>query len=235
MNTLSEATEGSAIRVGDYLARVTGAGRVSQKDRTDNLARLFDIIGALTLLMLFAPLLGCITLTYLCGGNSRILFAHKRIGRNGRSFPCLKFRTMVPDAEDRLAHILASDEHRRAEWLADRKMRDDPRVTRIGRFLRKSSFDELPQLINVLRGEMSLVGPRPIVSGEIPLYGRHIGSYCDVRPGLSGLWQVSGRNDVSYRRRVAYDVCYARSRSLGLYFSILMRTPACLILARGCY
>jgi lipopolysaccharide/colanic/teichoic acid biosynthesis glycosyltransferase len=164
-----------------------------------------------------------------------VIFGHQRIGRDGRLFRCLKFRSMVVDAQERLAELLSRDEQARAEWARDQKLKNDPRITKIGNFLRRSSLDELPQLFNVLRGDMSLVGPRPIVQGERPRYGRYIEAYHSVRPGITGLWQISGRNDVSYRRRVALDVAYSRSKSFTLDIKILMMTVPNVLLAKGSY
>jgi len=235
MSILIEATDNSVVTLHGQYRQSNGNRFASAKDSVDAVVRALDVSAALMLLVLLAPLLLCIILAIVVEDSGKILFSQKRVGKDGRPFACLKFRTMVPDAEDRLAEILAADEARCAEWRTDRKLRDDPRVTRLGRILRRTSLDELPQLLNVLRGEMSLVGPRPIVPGEVPLYGRYIGSYYAVRPGLSGLWQVSGRNDVSYKRRIAFDVYYERRRSLPLYLIIIMKTPGCLLLARGCY
>ena len=140
---------------------------------------------------------------------------------------------MRTDADERLHHLLASDPQARIEWARDHKLRQDPRITPLGVFLRRSSLDELPQFLNVLRGEMSLVGPRPIVEAEIPRYGRYFVHYCANKPGITGLWQISGRNDVGYRRRVAMDVIYARRRSIGLYLWILLATAPAVLLRRG--
>ena len=150
-------------------------------------------------------------------------------------FKCLKFRSMLVDADRRLQELLAQDPVARAEWERDHKLRDDPRITALGSFLRRSSVDEIPQLFNVLRGEMSLVGPRPIVAAEVPRYRRYINHYCSVTPGITGLWQVSGRNDVSYRRRVALDVTYARSKSLLFDLKILAATVPAVLLRKGSY
>ena len=162
-----------------------------------------------------------------------VIFAHRRIGRNGKPFLCYKFRSMRVDAEARLAEVLAADPEAREEWARDHKLRRDPRVTPLGDFLRRSSLDELPQFFNVLRGDMSLVGPRPIVEAERIKYGRRFQHYCAVRPGITGLWQISGRNDVSYRTRVALDTCYAQRKSLGLDLYILVMTLPSVLRARG--
>lgn len=192
------------------------------------------IIAGLALLFLLPVMIGLAAVTWL-GDPGPIFFGHVRVGKNGRSFRCFKFRTMVTDAEDRLLQLLQSDAVARAEWERDRKLTDDPRITKTGRFMRKSSLDELPQLWNVICGDMSLVGPRPIVQAEVPRYGRYIADYMATRPGISGLWQISGRNDVSYRRRVALDVAFARSQSLRLYLRILVLTIPAVLFQRGSY
>jgi Undecaprenyl-phosphate galactose phosphotransferase WbaP len=188
----------------------------------------FDKAAALLLLLLLTPLLLVIA-SIVRTDRGPALFAHRRIGANGRRFSCLKFRTMVKDADRVLRRVLETDPAARAEWEATQKLRMDPRVTSIGRFLRDTSLDELPQLINVLRGEMSLVGPRPIVEAEIVRYGRDIDHYYDARPGMTGLWQVSGRSDTSYQRRVQLDVWYVKNWSLWHDIAILLKTiPAVL-------
>lgn len=197
--------------------------------------RSLDVIVAFAALVWFAPLMVLIALAILVGDRGPVFFSHERIGRGGRTFKCLKFRSMAVNSNERLQALLASDPQARQEWELDRKLRNDPRVTFLGRFLRKSSLDELPQLINVLRGDMSVVGPRPIVAEEIARYGRYFTHYCRVRPGLTGLWQISGRNDVSYRRRVALDVAYSRSLSLALNTRILLATIPKVLLQRGSY
>ena len=164
-----------------------------------------------------------------------MLFAHHRVGRHGKRFACLKFRTMAIDADAQLKALLDRDPDARAEWQRSQKLRLDPRITPIGRFLRRTSLDELPQIFNVLIGEMSLVGPRPIVESEIPRYGRHFAVYCRVRPGVTGLWQVQRQADTSYRRRVAFDVSFARGRSLRLYLLILARTIPAVLSGRGAW
>lgn len=197
--------------------------------------RIFDIVVSLLALVMIAPLLLMVAVIILLTDTGPIFFSQRRVGRGGQLFSCYKFRSMVTDADNRLAEYLMKFPEARAEWDRDHKLRSDPRITGIGRFLRKSSIDELPQLFNVLRGDMSLVGPRPIVPGEIVRYGRYIADYCAVKPGITGLWQVSGRNDVSYRRRVALDTCYARSRSLWFDLRIVAKTIPAVLLASGSY
>jgi lipopolysaccharide/colanic/teichoic acid biosynthesis glycosyltransferase len=186
-------------------------------------------------LIALAPLLIMIAVAIHLHDGGPVLFAQTRIGRGGRTFKCLKFRTMAVDAEERLKAYLACDPRARAEWKLDHKLRHDPRITPIGAFLRKSSLDEIPQLFNVLRGEMNLVGPRPIVHDEIVRYGPRFKHYCRVKPGITGLWQVSGRNDVSYRRRVAMDTLYAQHRSIPGDLRILALTAPAVLMKRGSY
>ena len=197
--------------------------------------RVMDVLIAGAALLFLAPLLIAIFMAVKVQDGGPGLFRHSRIGKGGKVFPCLKFRSMVLDADARLDHLLSTDPSARLEWEKDHKLRRDPRVTGLGSFLRKSSLDELPQLINVLRGEMSLVGPRPIVPREAERYGSKLAAYCSVTPGITGLWQVSGRNDVSYRRRVAMDVIYSRRRSLAYNVMILVKTLPAVLLRRGSY
>ncbi len=195
--------------------------------------RAMDVsIGAIALLM-FAPIFLLVALAIWGYDRQTPFFGHMRIGHGGRTFRCLKFRSMVPDGAGILARHLAEDEAAAREWKETRKLRRDPRVTPIGRALRTSSLDELPQLINVLRGEMSLVGPRPIVADEATRYGDHIATYAACRPGLTGLWQVSGRSDTSYEARVGYDVDYASRYSLLRDVAIILRTVPVVVVRRG--
>jgi undecaprenyl-phosphate galactose phosphotransferase len=196
--------------------------------------RAFDIIIGAVLVVLASPLLLAIALLIRCEGRT-VLFRHRRIGRNGAPFWCLKFRTMRPDAEAILKDLLNTHPAARAEWERDFKLRCDPRITQIGGVLRKTSLDELPQLFNVLRGEMSLVGPRPIVEAEMPRYGAAIAHYFRCRPGLTGVWQVAGRNDTGYAQRVRMDVEYSQAASLGGDLAILARTARAMLVGKGAY
>lgn len=200
---------------------------------TDFACRSCDVLLALMLIAFVAPLLLAIYLLVRAESSHSAIFRHPRIGRGGRPFDCYKFRTMLPNADSRLQELLRTDPAAREEWDRCQKLHDDPRVTRLGSFLRRSSLDELPQLINVLRGDMSLVGPRPIIAGEVVRYGHRISGYLAVRPGITGLWQVSGRNETTYRRRVALDALYAQKRSTALYFVLLARTVPTILLQRG--
>lgn len=190
---------------------------------------------ALVAVLFLLPLMIVVAIAVFAHDRGPVVFAHKRIGQGGRTFECLKFRSMAVDAERRLGELLANDPDARAEWERDHKLRHDPRVTRLGNFLRRTSLDELPQLFNVLRGEMRLVGPRPIVAAEIAKYGRRFRHYCAVKPGITGLWQISGRNDTSYRARVAMDCLYARTRNVGLDLAVLFFTVPAVLSRRGSY
>jgi Undecaprenyl-phosphate galactose phosphotransferase WbaP len=197
--------------------------------------RALDILGAGIGLVLLSPFFLIVALMVRADGGPAF-FAHQRVGRGGKLFGCLKFRSMVVDSQARLEALLANDPAARAEWEATRKLKNDPRITRIGRFLRSTSLDELPQLINVLLGEMSLVGPRPVQEAEIDrYYGASAAHYMAVRPGITGLWQVSGRSETSYESRVALDVSYVSRPSLLADISILLRTPVAVLSRRGAH
>ncbi|MFC0588215.1 sugar transferase [Novosphingobium aquiterrae] len=195
--------------------------------------RIVDIACALVLLALLAPLLLLISVLVVMTSPGPAIFSHRRLGLDGTTFLCLKFRSMRSDAVAVLPAILACSQALREQWERDHKLASDPRVTPLGRVLRATSLDELPQLINVLRGDMTLVGPRPIVREELHHYGRYARHYFSVRPGLTGLWQVSGRSMTTYRRRVAADVYYVRSRSLLLDTRILLGTLPAVFSAEG--
>jgi exopolysaccharide production protein ExoY len=191
--------------------------------------RAIDLTLALLLLLLSAPimLLVAAAVRLLMGGP--VVFGHRRVGCHGRTFVCYKFRTMASNAQELLERHLAKNPEAAREWRATRKLSNDPRVTGLGRFLRKSSLDELPQLLNVLNGDMSLIGPRPIVPDEMAHYGRHAHAYLCARPGITGVWQTNGRSSVSYRTRVACDRYYVRHWSLRLDLKLLLMTiPAVL-------
>lgn len=198
-----------------------------------DLTRLLDIVIASLAILFLGPLMLIIALAVWIVDPGPIFFAHHRIGRSGRIFPCYKFRSMVTNSQEVLERLLESDNVARLEWEVNHKLTDDPRITKIGRFLRKSSLDELPQFFNVLRGDMGLVGPRPIVAAEVVRYGRYFREYCAVRPGITGLWQISGRSDTTYRRRVALDVMYSRNRTMRLNMRILAATPLVVVIAKG--
>ncbi len=196
--------------------------------------RLFDLVVAGGIFLLVLPLMSIIALMLWMEGGP-ILFAQQRVGQNGRLFFCYKFRSMIPNAEKVLNEVLEKDPAARAEWEESRKLRNDPRITRLGHFLRRLSLDELPQLLNVIRGDMSLVGPRPVVPDELERYGKAKVYYLMVRPGLTGLWQVSGRSDCDYTQRVALDSWYVRNWSLWTDVVILFRTLVVVPARAGAY
>jgi len=188
---------------------------------------------ALLLLIALSPVLAIVTFLIWRRDGAPVLFAHYRVGQGGKLFQCMKFRSMLRNSEQLLADHLRDNPQARAEWARDQKLENDPRITPVGHFLRRSSLDELPQLLNVLRGEMSLVGPRPITLSELTRYGRVRWHYLSVRPGITGLWQVSGRNNTSYDERVALDQRYVEQRSFGLDLAILIKTVRVVVLREG--
>jgi len=197
--------------------------------------RIVDITLALSGILLLAPLLIICFLATIATSRGPAIFRHRRVGFNGKHFDCYKFRTMVTDAPERLRKLLESDPAAAAEWTANRKLRNDPRVTAIGAILRKSSLDELPQLFNVLKGDMSIVGPRPVTDDELERYSTAIGAYLACRPGITGLWQVSGRSTTTYDKRVACDAFYARNWSMTLDAKILIVTIPSLLASDSAY
>ena len=234
-------------RNGLHLKRVIGADMVMAEMHRDPvsvlmpaLKRLFDLVATAAGLAVAAPVL-VVTAVLLAFEDGPIFFTQTRVGRGGRRFRCLKFRTMRPDAQARLAELLATDADARAEWDKYQKLTNDPRITPVGRFLRKTSLDELPQLLNVLKGEMSLVGPRPIIAPEIEGYPGDRAYYDDpdfayyksCTPGLTGLWQVCGRNGTTHRERVRLDRWYARNWSIWLDLMIVFRTFRVLLGGKG--
>lgn len=199
------------------------------------LKRILDVIVAALLLVLALPLAAAIALAIVLEKRGPVFFAHTRIGKGKRRFRLWKFRSMVVDADWLLARHLEAHPDNLAEWREMHKLKDDPRVTRVGRLLRRCRLDELPQLVNVLRGEMSMVGPRPIVEEEIPKYGPVFPLYVQVLPGLTGLWQVSGRTHGNYRDRTELDMQYMRNRTIGMDLLILLKTVRVVIFGRGAY
>ncbi len=199
------------------------------------LKRIMDVGGSVLAALALSPLLLLIMLCIVVESPGSPFFRQRRIGLQGRPLRILKFRTMVPDAETRLAEYLNASPELRREWERDQKLRHDPRITRMGRFLRRTSLDELPQLWNILCGEMSLVGPRPIVENEIAKYGSAFDAYIRVRPGLTGLWQVSGRNDLSYDQRIRLDRYYIGNWSIWLDLFILAKTVPAALSRKGAY
>lgn len=197
--------------------------------------RTFDITAAAMALIIFSPIFLMIMGLVKFTDKGPAFYGHSRIGHKGRVFKCLKFRTMAVNGEEILRNHLRNNPEAADEWRKTRKLRDDPRVTVVGRVLRKLSLDELPQLLNILRGEMSVVGPRPVVDEELKVYDSSAVFYLQTRPGLTGLWQISGRNDVSYESRIAFDTHYVQNWSLVQDMSIILRTIPAVCLARGSY
>ena len=190
----------------------------------DLVKRLFDIVFSLSVLILCAPvyllLAGSIALT----SSGAVFYTQERVGKNRQHFYCIKFRTMIPDAELHLAEMMAQSDTLRQEFSENFKLKQDPRITRIGKFLRITNLDEFPQFLNVLKGEMSVVGPRPLVPEELERYGQDIDRVLTIRPGITGLWQVSGRNDLPYDERIRLDVSYVKDHNFWLDLQIVLKT-----------
>lgn len=199
----------------------------------DHADRVWNETAAYLLLFALSPVLLVIAALVWRSSGSPVLFGHYRVSQSGKLFRCLKFRTMYADSEAMLQQLLASDPQAREEWKRDHKLSNDPRITPIGHFLRRTSLDELPQLFNVIKGEMRLVGPRPVTVAELARYGAARWHYFRVRPGMTGLWQVSGRNNTTYEERVALDCSYVERRSLMLDAAILLRTVRVVLLREG--
>ncbi|EMG2375293.1 undecaprenyl-phosphate galactose phosphotransferase WbaP [Klebsiella pneumoniae] len=198
------------------------------------LKRSFDIIGSTLIIAMISPLLIYISRKVKADGGPAI-YGHERIGKGGRKFKCLKFRSMVINSQEVLSELLASSPEAKAEWDATFKLKEDPRITKIGHFLRRTSLDELPQLFNVLKGEMSLVGPRPIITAELERYNEEVEYYLLSKPGMTGLWQVSGRSDVDYETRVYLDAWYVKNWSMWNDIAILFKTITVVLKRDGAY
>lgn len=213
--------------IGVYEPRPSAVGNLPK--------RLLDILVVVPALVCLAPLLLLLALLVKFSDGGTIFYSHTRVGLGGTHFGCLKFRTMKPNSAAQLAEFLRQNPAARVEWDQTRKLKHDPRVTAVGQILRRTSLDELPQLFNVLWGDMSLVGPRPITVDEMPRYGENIPAYLSSRPGLTGHWQTSGRSDVSYENRVLLDVHYLQNWSLWFDLLIMARTVPVLLFQRGSY
>jgi Undecaprenyl-phosphate galactose phosphotransferase WbaP len=205
------------------------------RPRNRLIKRLFDIVVAASLVIPAIPMIGVIALAIILETHGPVFFVHTRLGKGRRPFRLWKLRSMRADADEVLGRHLAQHPELLTEWNETHKLKNDPRITRVGRWLRRSSLDELPQLWNVLCGTMSMIGPRPIVEEEIPKYGPALQRYERVQPGLTGLWQVSGRTDLSYRRRIDLDTEYIRHWSLWLDLKILWRTVRVVVRGHGAY
>lgn len=214
--------------------RVRGSSHETRQRLVERaLKRLFDLSVSLVLLIALTPLFAVLALAVKCSSPGPILFSQPRVGRLGREFRFYKFRSMRVDSEHALASFLDSDPKAMELWRRYQKIDRDPRVTSFGHIIRRSSLDELPQLFNVLMGDMSLVGPRPCMVDQRELYGHQWAVYCSVRPGLTGLWQVSGRSKLTYAQRVALDTEYVSSWSFGLDLKILLSTVRVVITGDG--
>ena len=199
------------------------------------LKRAFDLICTTAGLICISPVLAAIAFWIYKDSPGPVIFKHRRIGRGGKEFSCYKFRSMCMDADIKLEELLEADPKAREEWHSEFKLKNDPRITKSGAFLRKTSLDELPQLINVLKGDMSLVGPRPIIKAEVPKYGRYINDFYMVRPGITGMWQTSGRNDVTYDERVQMDTWYVRNWNVWFDIVLIWRTIGVKKKKKGAY
>lgn len=196
--------------------------------------RAFDLSGSICIILCLSPILLLLGFLVAKDGGPAI-YGHERVGRGGQKFKCLKFRSMVTNSQEVLENLLSTVPQAKIEWEKDFKLKDDPRITRVGKFIRKTSLDELPQLFNVLRGEMSLVGPRPIVEEELERYAGEVDYYLMAKPGMTGLWQVSGRNDVDYDTRVYFDSWYVKNWSLWNDVAILFKTISVVLKRDGAY
>lgn len=198
--------------------------------------RSFDLLFSFAALIIGAPLFLLIGILISLTSKGRIIYGHERIGRGGVPFSCYKFRTMYKDAEERLEELLRTDPEIQAEWESAYKLKNDPRITPVGRFLRKMSLDELPQFWNVLKGDLSVVGPRPVVLNELQKYfDKRATLILSIRPGLTGLWQVSGRSNVSYEERISLDESYVKSQSFLLDLKLIAKTLPAILFSKGAY
>jgi Undecaprenyl-phosphate galactose phosphotransferase WbaP len=195
--------------------------------------RLFDIVFSLFVLIVFSPVYLTIALLIACSSEGPIFYIQERVGKNYKHFQCIKFRTMVTNADEILVQMMETSPHLREEFEANFKLKKDPRITTIGRFLRMTSLDEFPQFWNVLTGDMSVVGPRPLVAEELPKYGCHIDQILTIKPGITGLWQVSGRNDIPYPRRVQIDLHYVKFNNFWLDLWIIFKTIGVVIMPKN--
>jgi exopolysaccharide production protein ExoY len=198
--------------------------------------RVFDVFFSLAALVVTAPLLFLIALTVRCSSRGHVIYSHERIGQRGKPFRCYKFRTMYPDADLRLQEMLAHHPELRKEWEETHKLKNDPRITPIGRWLRKLSLDEFPQFLNVLKGDLSVVGPRPITRTELKKYQVFQGlSVLEIKPGITGLWQVSGRNNTTYEERIALDLQYVKKQNFLFDLKLILKTFPAMCSRRGAY
>ena len=199
--------------------------------------RLFDIFFSISIIIFCFPIFFILSILIKLSSRGPIFYSQIRLGKNKKPFKCFKFRTMNEEADDMLKKLLIESEDFRDEFQRTQKLKNDPRITPIGKLLRRTSLDELPQFINVVLGEMSIIGPRPIVKEEQKRYGKNLNEVFSIKPGITGLWQVSGRNNLSYERRVNLDLIYVRNRNFYIDLNILIRTIGVILLPldRGAY
>ncbi len=195
--------------------------------------RLFDVVFSLSVLILFSPVYLLLALLIAYSSEGPIFYVQERVGKNYKPFGCIKFRTMVTNADEMLVELMETSPHLRQEFADNFKLKQDPRITKIGRFLRLTSLDEFPQFWNVLKGDMSVVGPRPLVAQELYMYGSHIDKVLTIKPGITGLWQVSGRNDIPYSRRIQIDLYYVKFHNFWLDLWVIMKTIGVVIMPKN--
>lgn len=224
---------GLSLQRPDRLAKRLFEGRRSLRLDTELAKRLFDVMFSLLVLLLFSPVYLLLGLLIALSSPGPIFYVQERVGKDYKRFDCIKFRTMVINADEMLLELMEASPQMRQEFEDSFKLKKDPRITRIGRFLRLTSLDEFPQFWNVLKGDMSVVGPRPLVAEELRCYGRHIDKVLTTKPGITGLWQVSGRNDIPYSRRILIDVYYAKFHNFWLDLWIIVKTIGVVIVPKN--
>jgi exopolysaccharide production protein ExoY len=197
--------------------------------------RLFDIVFSAAVLIVFSPLFLLIALLIRLTSPGKAIFSQERLGLHGKVFTCFKFRTMLEDADEKLAHLLEADSVLNAEWKKHQKLKKDPRLVKLGAFLRMTSLDELPQFYNVLRGDLSVVGPRPYMTAQLPILGLHACKVLSVKPGITGLWQTSGRSSATFRERIALDIAYIDNQSFALDLVLIAKTLPLVVLAKNAH
>ena len=215
------------------VVELTTQQRLTHRKSGEIVKRIFDVVFSLLVLILCAPIYLVLAIAIARTSTGSIFYIQERVGKNYRRFGCIKFRTMIPDADRLLDEMMAGSEDIRQEFSENFKLKQDPRITKIGRFLRTTNLDEFPQFINVLKGEMSVVGPRPLVPEEIERYGAAIDRVLTIRPGLTGLWQVSGRNDIPYAQRIRIDVGYVKRRNFWLDIYIVLKTIRLTVMSKN--
>jgi lipopolysaccharide/colanic/teichoic acid biosynthesis glycosyltransferase len=228
MTATSQPTPSTAVK-SLALKQLVHRKRKSQ----DLVKRIFDIVFSSIVLVLCSPLCLVLAIAIACTSSGSIFYIQERVGKNYKHFGCIKFRTMIPNADRVLSEMMAQSADLHQEFSENFKLKQDPRITKIGKFLRTTNLDEFPQFINVLKGEMSVVGPRPLVPEELERYGNHIDRVLTIRPGITGLWQVSGRNDIPYDQRIRIDVSYVKRRNFWLDLRIVVKTVLLTVVSKN--